>query len=248
MNAICLITLQPNKIWCDFLNSFSKYKIFIIVDDNNFDCYPFEIYKNISFIKVLDEKCKLAGYMDSNFVIGKLISGWDKALYYFGVEIKIDLNLVWFIEDDVYFYNEQTIEDIDRQHKGADLLTNKYRTHTTANANEWHWNRIQIHYPLPFYSAMVCAARFSKNMICCVHSYAASHKTLFFLEALFPTLVLKNNLIYSTPKELETIYYRHEFQKQNITTNNMYHPEKNLNNHVQLRQHVDRYEKNCIFI
>jgi len=37
MYAICLITFQPNKTWCDFLNLFNQYKIFIIVDDNNFD-------------------------------------------------------------------------------------------------------------------------------------------------------------------------------------------------------------------
>ena len=89
MNAICLITFIPNNIWCDFLNLFNKYKIFIVVDNNNFDLYEFKNnYKNINFIQITDEKCKLNGYIDTNFTLNKLISGWDKALYYFGVENK----------------------------------------------------------------------------------------------------------------------------------------------------------------
>jgi hypothetical protein len=35
MNAICLITFRPNEIWCKFLNLFSNYNIFIIVDDDS---------------------------------------------------------------------------------------------------------------------------------------------------------------------------------------------------------------------
>lgn len=57
MNAICLITIQPNKIWCDFLNLFNKYKIYITVDDNKFDLATFIDNYNITFIKVDDAKC-----------------------------------------------------------------------------------------------------------------------------------------------------------------------------------------------
>ena len=42
MNAICLICINPNKIWCEFLNTFTKYKIFLIIDDNNFDSLSFK--------------------------------------------------------------------------------------------------------------------------------------------------------------------------------------------------------------
>ena len=87
MNAICLITLRPNNIWCNFLNSFRKYQIFIIIDDNEFDCtFLKNKYTNITFIQINNNKCKLRGYLDVNYMIKKDISGWDKALYYFGVE------------------------------------------------------------------------------------------------------------------------------------------------------------------
>ena len=56
MINICLITFRPHKIWCDFLNLFKKYKIFIIINNNNFDLSTFiNTYNNITFIKI-DEK------------------------------------------------------------------------------------------------------------------------------------------------------------------------------------------------
>ncbi len=84
MNLICLITFRPNTIWCDFLKLFNKYKIFIIVDDNHFDLTDFRNnYNYITFVQVDDNKCKSSGFIDTNFTLNKLISGWDKALYYF---------------------------------------------------------------------------------------------------------------------------------------------------------------------
>jgi hypothetical protein len=76
--AICLITFQPNEIWCDFLNDFLNYEIFIIIDDNNFDCsYYCNKYNNIHFVKILNTNCKSNGYINMNFTIGKQISSWD---------------------------------------------------------------------------------------------------------------------------------------------------------------------------
>jgi len=72
MNIICLITWQPKKIWCDFLNTFSLYKICMMVDDDAFDLMPFTaLYKNIHFIKVNKDLCQQAGYMNTNYFIGK---------------------------------------------------------------------------------------------------------------------------------------------------------------------------------
>jgi hypothetical protein len=64
---------------------------------------------DVNFIKIGNEPCKLNGYVNANFTLNKLISCWDKSLYYFGVE-KRDHDFVWFIEDDVYFYNEKIPE------------------------------------------------------------------------------------------------------------------------------------------
>ena len=100
--------------------------------------------------------------------------------------------------------------------------------------NTWHWNSIHIQYAPPYYSGMMCIVRFSKKMMQCIHNYATLHKTLFFLEALFPTIAIKNTLLYATPPEFTTVYYRHDFN--DINKSNLYHPIKNLNMHVQLRR------------
>jgi hypothetical protein len=58
MNILCLISKSPEKRWCEFLSKINNYKIYIIVDDNNFDLSKFNYeYKKINFIKIDDEKC-----------------------------------------------------------------------------------------------------------------------------------------------------------------------------------------------
>lgn len=233
-NAICLITLNPNKIWCNFLNTFTSYKIFIIVDDNNFDLSDYESkYTNINFIKVDNELCKLAGYTDVNLEVKKLISGWDKALYYFGIQNNNKYEFVWFIEDDVFFCNENTIIQIDMHYPNSDLLSNGYGE-SDGNKNIWKWNSIDIiNYSPPYYSGMMCAVRMSIKMLNCINNYATLNGKLFFLEALFPTLSIKNNLLYDIPQELNEIHYRYEFD--NVNCNTLYHPIKDLNRHNSLR-------------
>ena len=236
-NYICLVTLRPTVIWCDFLNKFTKYKIFIIVDDNKFELYDFKNkYKNINFIQIEDEKCKLAGYIDTNFTLKKLISGWDKALYYFGVE-NTNYDFIWFIEDDVFFYDEYTLTQIDDTYVDDDLLSKVFDENKDGKKNYWHWHRINIQqYPPPYYCTMVCAVRFSKKMMPSINDYANKHKTLFFLEALFPTIAVKNNLKYNNPMEFKNIHYIPIFEKKDINNNDLYHPVKDVNDHISLRE------------
>jgi len=236
MNVICLITLIPNKLWCDFLNLFSKFKIFIIVDNNDFDLYEYKNnYQNISFIQIENIKCKLNGYIDTSFTLNKLISGWDKALYYFGVEDN-NYDFVWFIEDDVFFNNEDTLLRIDSQYIDSDLLSNKYDENTNGEKNIWHWHKINIQYPPPYYNGMMCAVRISKKMMHCINDYVKEYNTLFFLEALFPTISIKNNLKNNNPDEFNNIYYRHDFNVENIDNNNLFHPVKDLTKHIYFRE------------
>jgi len=236
MNAICLITFRPKKIWCDFLNLFNKYDIFIIVDDNRFDlCEKKNSYKNINFISVDKEKCELNGFKNVNFItLGRLITGWDKALYYFGIE-ENKYQFIWFMEDDIFFFNEDTIVNIDNQYINYDLLSNGFGENIDGDKEIWLWRRINIEYPPPYYAGMMCAVRFSNSMMSCITDYAKKHKTLFFLEALFPTIAVKNNLKRISPSQFNNIHFRHDFEKQNINNHNLYHPVKDLNDHISFR-------------
>jgi hypothetical protein len=235
MNAICLITFMPNKVWCDFLNLFSKYKIFLVVDKKNVDLREFKNnYKNITFLHVEDTKCRLNGYKKASFTLNKLISGWDKALYYFGVEDK-NYDFVWFIEDDVFFNNEDTLLQIDNRFIDSDLLSNTFEENSNGNNNTWLWNRITIQYSPPYSAGMMCAVRFSNRMMKCINNYAKEHNTLFFIEALFPTIAIKNKLKCNNPNEMSNIYYRRDFKEENIDKNNLYHPVKNVEKHIHFR-------------
>ena len=73
-------------------------------------------------------------------------------------------------------------------------------------------------------------------MISKIKDYTTTYKTLFFLEALFPTIAIKNNLKYRIIEELRNIKYRNTFVKQDINADNLYHPIKDLNQHILFRK------------
>ena len=76
-----------------------------------------EKYPSIKFITFDNDKCIEEGFqnsshMENSSLIFNRVIAWDKGLYYFSrLETKYDN--VWFFEDDVFFYNEKTIEKID---------------------------------------------------------------------------------------------------------------------------------------
>jgi hypothetical protein len=244
MNYFCLITFRPNKIWCDFLNLFTHYKVVIIVDDNKINLEEFtKNYQNIKFVQIDNIKCEISGYKDMNWTLKKLVSGWDKAIYYFGVE-NTDYDFIWFAEDDVFFYNEETLKNIDKQYLNEDLLSNKIDENKTGERSSWLWSVVKIKFPPPYYHGMVCSVRFSTNMMKYISDYAKEHNTLFFLEALFPTLAKRNNLNYSIPTEFNNITWRNKFEKQNINKINLYHPVKDINSHITYRNNLQNETKN----
>jgi hypothetical protein len=139
------------------------------------------------------------------------------------------------MEDDVYFYGEQTIHQIDAQYPVEDLLCPEYSANPDGNKEYWHWRGIEIRIPPPYYNGMMCAVRFSHAMIDSIHAYATSYQTLFFLEALFPTLAMKNSLKIKNPHELSTIVYRAHYKKKDINRVNLYHPVKDMNQQLEFK-------------
>ena len=239
MYCICLICLNPNNIWIEFLSTFTKYDIVIIIDDNSIDYkIKYNNYTNIKFIQIENEECNKNGFINMNFCINKKISGWDKAIFYFA-NINTTYNNVWFIEDDVFLYDENTLLNIDTKYNDSDLLTSIYKENSTGHKNDWHWEKINIKLSPPYYYAMVCATRISKTLLSKIKDYATEYKTLFFLEALFPTLCKSNNLQYDIPDELHTIIYRKIYTIEDINKINLYHPVKDKTKHKLYRNKLD---------
>jgi hypothetical protein len=167
------------------------------------------------------------------------VSGWDKALYYFSLLNKKYKN-VWFFEDDVFFYDENTLLNIDSKYINSDLLTNIYDINENGNKsrfNNWLWFWINIDNDIkpPYYSSMCCATRISINLLNEFKIYAEKNKMLFFLEALFPTICKNKNLIYDIPEELKYIIHRYYYNGTEFDKNHLYHPIKNIETQVFLR-------------
>lgn len=240
-NCICVLTIKPSVIWMEFLNTFSMYDVYMMCDDNtiNYQLTYGAVYPKIKFLQVENSVAYNLGFKNLSSAISprQIVNSWDKAVYYFCFDNNTYDN-VWFIEDDVYFYNEKTLLAIDAKFSDSDLLTNVVtpKSDDMKSTWHWHWNLISIAIKEPHFRAMVCAVRVSKQLLSVIGEYARVHGTLFYLETLFPTLAFYGGLKHDIPDELSSVVYRKDWNSSEINCKNLYHPLKNLVEHVDNRQ------------
>ena len=238
--CICLICFKPNIIWLDFLTQFHHYDVYVVVDDNA-ESYKqkYESYSSLKFVQIPNEECILNGFLDVNYVIQKKVTGWEKALYYFST-LDISSKNVWFIEDDVFFYNEQTLLNIDSKYVESDLLTTNtsYKQNLTGRKNDWLWDKVYMKIPPPYYKCLCSVVRMSGPMLQTIKTYANTHKTLSFMEALFPTLCNQASLAYARPSEFDTVVWRTFYADDACNRLNLYHPVKHIERHLVLRRMI----------
>lgn len=233
-DVICLLTHKPHIEWLEFLSKFLNYDIYIVVDDNSQDYKEiYSNYNNINIIQINNETCKESGFVNMNFLVKKDITAWEKAMYYFST-IHTKYCNIWLIEDDNVFYSEETLLNIDLKYGNQDLLSNKCAINASGRKNYWWWSNVSIEFEPPYYSAMVCSIRASFALISEIKKYAHQHNTLFFLEALFPTICRKYNMKHESPPELETVIYKQKVESINKT--NIFHPVKDVKLHKALRE------------
>ena len=233
--AFCLIAHYPRKSWLQFLKTFVYYDVYMIVDDNseNYQKLYGEKYPNIQFIQIDNNEYKNAHFIDEDFP-KETISGWHKALYYFST-INITYDNVWFFEDDVFLYKENTLFKIDLQYPHSDLISAPLEANMEGLTTDWHWYKVTVNYPAPWYKGMMCTVRMSAQLLRYIREYAYKNKSLFFIEAMFPTIAKQHVLVCDSPDELQHIYYRHEFQLIDIKKTHLYHPMKEYDLHELLR-------------
>jgi hypothetical protein len=234
--CVCLIAYKPNNIWINFLSKFTKYDVYIVIDDNSKDYKEqYSKFNNINIIQINDEECKKKGFVNMNFMIKKDITSWEKSIYYFST-INTKYNKVWFFEDDVFFNNEKTLLQIDSKYHNSDLLSNNYQENVTGDKDNWHWRKIDIKHSPPYFKAMACCVRISSSLLSNIKNYANKYNTLFFLEALFPTICKINKMKYDTPSEFRNIIYIKTYEDKEIDENNLFHPVKNITAHKYYRE------------
>ena len=198
MNAICLITTTPTNELCDYFNRFTNYKIYIVVDDNTFDYTLYKtMFSNLFFIKFQHDSYKVNGYTNTQFDN----TAWDKALYYFAVE-NTTHKYVWFIDSKLNKCEHQTLINYDQiyEKKNVDLLYSRYNENRNGYKGYWLWDKIDIKYSNPYYNGDLIITRLSQNMLSKINEYATKFKSLFYIEALLPTISIKNRLFYLTPE------------------------------------------------
>lgn len=241
MNALVIICLRPVESLCAFYNSFNEYyDVFMIIDDEHFDYNRLEkIYTNITFVSIDKSVCIENHFKNtSHLTINKEVSGWDKALYYFAI-VRTEYSYIWFLEDDVYIYNINTLLNIDKKYEHYDLLSNT--VYKEAKLDEWHWENIQIQFPPPYFCGMCCASRMSRNMLLSLNTYSHEYKTLFFLEACFPTIAKYFNLkILDSPQEFQTVTYNRKWDfPADFNETGIFHPIKNPDRRQMICQHLN---------
>jgi hypothetical protein len=250
--AICIIQRNLAIEWVKFLNEFKNYDTYIVSDNslpNNLEKIKKE-FPNVNLITIDNKSCEEAGITNINALNFQIkITAWEKAVYYFLIVNK-NYNNIWFIEDDVFFYDEDVISNIDKKYTEEDLLTNTLTEVLNPNIDGWHWDHLKIEYPPIYGRAMSCAARVSSRLLSKILEYANEYKSLYFIEALFATTCVKNKEFkHSTPEELKTIDFR--YYKPNVDhnnweeemikerKNNLFHPVKNLELHSIFRNNLN---------
>ena len=244
--CICLVCHKPNFIYLDFLNTITEYDVVVIIDDEKeqyyndnkefYDTtYPNLIIAQFNYIICIEE-----GFQMSSISLNKIVSGWDKALYFYyllyndKLAIKKNYNKVWFLEDDVFLYDENVLKNIDVKYPNSDILSKCFEKKDSHE--KWLWNALNIQNDEPYYNTMICSCRMSKTLLFHIFDYAKKYKQLFFVEAMFPTIAMANNLQCDFPEELRTIQYRHNWTYKELNKTHLFHPIKNIEFHKLLRE------------
>ena len=247
MIAICFLTVAPtNRQFIDFCESLKNdtYVVYLCVDN---ELHKFDT--SCEIIQIPSRVAETAGYKSSVLYFNNKACARDKALYYFCL-VK-QYQLVWFIEEDVFVPQRETIAAIDTKYGFCDLLSpSNYiflEKPTFLHKNTWHWKHIlqQTSLPPPFAASLVCAIRVSWRLLRVIRLYAQRYNNLFLDEVLFNTLALKANLHIVVANELRnTILYRHPWETlphHLMPPNCLYHPVKDLDTQTRMRK---KYEAN----
>jgi hypothetical protein len=228
---LCIITVRPHPDLVAFYSVFTNYDVFFIIDDSSVDCSELQTsFPNINFIQIQHEICYQAGYKHSSYMptsslVFNEIIGWDKAIYYFS-KIKTDFDHIWFLEDDVFIYGEETIQNIDVKYPHSDILCKDKARESAPGEWAWFWPAIQIHFDRPYFQSPICSVRMSSLLMNHIRNYIDEHRRMCFIEAMFPSIAHHHNLLYDTPQEFQGIYWRHDWVTEEINRTQIFHPMK----------------------
>lgn len=232
--VICLLCVCPTDRVLAFAQKYAEtHPVYVVCDDPECkvpDNMPF------TFVKLTDEVCKSSGYNGANPAISKRPSAWDKAIYYFCTQ-KMDVGHVWFIEEDVFVPRESLFKELDDRFPDTDFIM-KQNVKDSDDTSFEFWYDGDGKMERPFYRSLVCVTRISRRLLDLVKKLHDSKNTLVFIEIMFNTLAVQNNLSMQMPPEMQNVIFRHTWTAETVDNNQFFHPVKDVVEHDVYRERL----------
>ncbi len=262
--ALCVISKDYEETWLEFLNEFNNYDVYFLIDKNDISYKDHTTFSKVKIIQIENQECEKAGYIHAGDIPAYTspVLGWDKALYYFG-NINNNYEYVWFLEDDVFLKSEYTVKQIDDQNLIEDLLAFNTVEHKLETGeqypNIWWWHSIYLKnlnqknsegLKSPFYMSLTFHARLSKTLLTKIKEHASVYNTLYFHEAIIPSICARYNLKYRNldsfnPVSQPSSELPIDSKQLMFTTHkdSFFHPVKNKQEQKQRRLQLRSIEK-----
>lgn len=252
--SLCFLCVAPPK---EFLNSLVQFTqtqpVYVLCDNNEYNPPDSLDYKTVRItekdasisypvnpgtlyiVQIEDAICGKGGYINSASTIPKKPSAWDKALYYF-----CEKNMaqhVWFVEEDVFVPRADIFDEMNARYPNTDFVTKQHVSETEDPEFFW-WFDAEGKMERPYYRSLVCAARLSRNLFNEIAKIAKEKRTVCFVETLFSTIVEQKKLTKEIAPELQSVIFRHDWTKDTVHRNGLFHPVKDVKDHIAFREHL----------
>jgi hypothetical protein len=205
-----------------------------------------DLSKDIDTFLICDNEISTNTMVLNNFVrlnqigfINNRPSAWEKSFFY--LETKVSFNKydhIYFIEDDVYSKNNSMYIALIKYWNTLNEHFISKHIRSKNQSLEWFWWENDISYKKYFknpYRSFNPICRLSSKLINFILEFRKKNNRFVFLEILFISVAIKNNMSYmdynldeKSQKYIGDIHYRPEIKIKDICDNRLYHPVKNI--------------------
>lgn len=251
---LCFLCVAPPKEYLETLVPFTNTQpVYVLCDKNEYNAPESTKYKTIRItekdeakshpvtpgvlyiVQIQDEVCGQYGFINSASTIPKKPSAWDKALYYFS--LKNSAEHVWFVEEDVFFPRYDIFDELNARYPNTDFVTKQHVSETEDPGFYW-WFDAEGKMERPYYRSLVCTARISRNIMKEIVKMANEKRTICFIETLFSTIAHHNKFSIELAPELQSVIFRHDWSKETVHMNGLFHPVKDVKDQIAYRSHL----------